>query len=290
MAVQQSKGFLGWAAVKKTGGQTSTGPALATIYSFPIAAVNPRNPVNTSYASVINAAGALSLKTAGKKTPSVSLRSIPLKSSFFTNIFLLSMIGGSTSYLDTNNNSDEYCVGVNNGSSTRYYELAKCSQVSFYQTAPGGPINMDMDWLAVYGDSELGTTTIATPSTDAGSTYDITKTDFNSTLDAVYSWRLTLMRPQAYQFECDGTQYSDTLQSGMIGGTFSYTTSPLSATVATTDITIKLGTAGSGVQLALKVNLDEKAEDVVSALGTRSITYTLINSSTGAYPATITSF
>ena len=288
MAVQQTKGFLGWCAIKKTGGQTSAGPALSTIYSFPIAAVNPRNPVNQSYASVINAAGALSLKTQGKKTPSVSLRNIPLKT-FFTNVFLQSVIGGATSYLDTSGNSDEYCIGINNGSSTRYYELCKCSQISLYQTAPGGPINLDMDWLAVYGDSELGTTTIATPSTDAGSTYDITKTDFNSTVDAVYSWRLTLMRPQAYQFECDGTMYSDTLQSGMIGGTFSYTTSPLSASVPSNQVTIKLGAAGGGVSIVCDLNLDEKAEDVVSALGTRSITYTLFKS-TGAYPVTITSF
>jgi hypothetical protein len=288
VATQQPKGFLGYCSLLKTAGQTGAGPALwssgAPTYSFPIGLIMPRNPDNFSYPAVVNAQGAPSVKVQGKYTPTVTLQGIPLKSSFCVPLLFNDLIGGSTSHLDTNNNSSEYTLVVHNGSSIREYQGSRCQMMSLYQTSEGGPILMDLQWLCKKGDQSTSGATA--PATDAGTLLDITKVTFASeNLTAVYNWRLTLMRPQGYNMQADGTLFSDDIQSGMIGGTFAYTTSPLSATIlaAATAMTIASSTP---VTMTIQVNRDEPAEDVAPALGRKSFSYTLIKSTAG-YPIAI---
>src|SRR5205807_2684211 len=72
-------------------------------------------------------------------------------------------IAAASSFLDSGGNSSEYAVGIHDGSSLRVYDGAKCAQISLYQSAPSGPILMDMRWVCIYGDSEKGAATV--PST-----------------------------------------------------------------------------------------------------------------------------
>jgi hypothetical protein len=286
VATQQPKGFLGWVGLKKEAGQTGAGPAVGTIYSFPTGRAQPRNPNNIGYLSTINAAGAVSVKVAGKKTPTVTIEGVPLKASFFTAQFVNSLIGGSSSYLDTNFNSDRYLIGINNGSTTRYYSGCMCQSIRIYWAAPGGPM-MDLQFIAVAGDSENSPGSITTPSTDGGTALGIADVDFNSTVDAVYSGSILIARPQAWQFEADGTLYSDTIQSGQVGGMFTYMTSPLASVVPSTSATVrfKISATPTYVTFALNLSQDETSEDVQAALGVNGRAYTLFNS--GLYPFTV---
>lgn len=295
MSVHKSKDFLTWVAVQKTAGQAT--PTVGSQFSFPVGALQPRNPVNFTYPAVINSQGAPSVKVQGKKTPSVTIVGLPLKTSWWTGAtglnFVSDLIAASTSFLDSNNNSSEYAIGVGNSSTvigTQVYDGGKCMQMSLYETAPGGGVTLDMGFLARYGDSEASVpTTFSTPSTDAGSLIDVSNVDFNSTADGVESWRLTLMRPQAYTMYCDGTIYSDALQSGAFGGTFTLTQASLATTIPSTTVTIKIGTTPNGISLVLNMQLDERVYDRAPSLGVITRTYSLIKSTAG-YPITISTF
>lgn len=288
MATQQPKGFAGYLSFLKTAGQTSPGPAVwttgAPTFTCPAGLIMPRNPDNFSYPGVINAQGAPTVKVQGKATPTVTISGIPLKSSFCTPTFFNDLIAAGSTYLDTNLNSSEYTIVVHNGNAIREYQGSKCQQLSLYQTAPGGPILLDMQWLCKKGDQSTSGATA--PAVDAGTLLDITKVTFSSeNITAVYDWRLTLMRPQAYNMQVDGTLFSDDLQSGMIGGTFVYTTSPLSATILSAGVSIAIASS-TAVTIAINVQRDDPAEDVVPALGRKTFSYTLIKSTAG-YPVAI---
>lgn len=297
MAYNQPKGFLGWgvAKVMTVGG---VNPIDNTEYKFPIPIVNPRNPFNITYVPVVNASAGPSVKVTGKRTPSCSLRGIPLKASFagapgttLGHVLLNGLIGGSATYLDANNNTAEFVLGLNNGNTTRYYESAKCTSLSLYQTAMPGPALMDLDFISIRGDSEGTSETVTTPTVDAGNLYDTTSVDFGSSPTAapVYSWRFTVLRPQAYQMACDGTLYSDTIQTGGIGGMFSFVTTPIGSVVPSTSVTIRLGASAAGIVITGNLSLDETAQDIAPSLGTQMHSYTLFNAA-GGYPFTFATY
>jgi hypothetical protein len=224
----------------------------------------------------VNAAESPVNFTQGKRTPTITFRAL-LKASWFLNPLISDLIGAST-YLDTSNNSSVYSVGINmgNGNATRVYDNFSCASITLSQESQGGNIVAEFTMVGIYGDTEKGSpATFSTPTTDAGTMLDITKVDFNSTVDSVYSWRMSLMRPQAYQFAADGTKYSDTIQAGMLGGTFQYVTSDLSVTVPSTTLTCKVGSAGAGIQFVAYVNLDETVLDLAPSLNARTISYTM---------------
>ena len=274
--MNQGKGYLGWVKLKKIGGQTSPGPALNTQTFIPTLITNPRNPLNFSYVPSVNAAQSPVNYVQGKRTPSVSFRAL-VKSSWFTNALISDLIGAST-YLDTNNNNSVYSIGINmgNGNATRVFDNFSCASITFHQEAQGGSIVAEFTFVGIYGDTEKSSpATFTTPTTDNGTMLDITKSSFNSTADAVYSWRMSLMRPQAYQFEADGTRYSDAIQAGMLGGTVQYVTSDLSTTVPTSSVTIQIGSVGAGVQFVSYINPDEIVMDLGPALNSRTISYTM---------------
>lgn len=270
----QPKGYRGWMALKKTGGQTAS-PTVGTVYTFPVGVITPRNPNNINYMPVCNRLALPSVKVAGKKTPSVGVPA-PLKASWHSAAFWNSFIGGSDSFLNAaaQYNTDEYGIGVNDGSDTRVYDGAHGVMFTLEQAAPGGVIMATLAWLARYGDSEAPTpTTFATAAPDTGALLDVTNVSFATATD-VHSWRLTVMRPQGYQMTADGTLYAATVEAGMLGGTLRLVQNK-KGTAPTTTETITIG----GVAFALALSADEMASDIPPSLVTMTNDYTFFGAS-----------
>lgn len=272
-SADRDHGFLGYLALKKTAGQGT--PAVGQQTNLMFGAVNPRNPNNIIYPSVVNKAGAASVRILGAKTPSIRIAGIPGKLSWLTPAFLNSLI----ILLDAANNSDEFGIGVHDGTGLRVYDGAKCAQVSIYHTAGGG-VFIDLDFICRYGDNEAPVpTTFSTPSTDGGDAYGSADFSYNSTASEVDLWRLTIQRGQAFNKYSDGTRYSDVIQSGMAGGVITLQQSPNAATVPTTAMTIDVGASTTGVRFSLALSEDEAVKDVMPALLAKTRSYSLFNSS-----------
>lgn len=279
--MRESRDFLGWASIKKLSGD-STGVSAGTQINIPSALVMPRNPNNVGYMPSINAQNSVSLKVVGKKTPSVAL-STYVKSTWFTAGLLKSLILDIDSDYDT----DVYSLGVNDGTTTRVWDSMRCNSITLSQAAEGGPISCDIGFTAIYGENEAAVpTTYTTATGDCGSLVDVAHVDFGAsgsvTADYVKGWTLSIIRPQGYVFEIDGTLYAADTISGMLGGALTLTQSPNATVSPSAAATIRIFTAGAvpsgtGVKLDMVTSLDEYIRDHRPTFGTTVRSYTLID-------------
>lgn len=279
-----SKPGEGWAAIKKTDGQTSPGPAIGTQTFIPVKAVNPRNPLNIMRGDTISYAQSIVNATSGKHTPSVVV-SAAAKTSWFTAAFLNSIIGGSSSYLDSNLDTDQYAVGmwepVKN--TVRVYDDIRFSTLAISYNAAGGDIMVTMSGPCLYGDSEKPSpTSFTTPTVDPGqnlNTSDVTIT--GATLGR--SFGITIVRGQGPQPFSNQTLYMSNVSTGKIGGIFTVEQSDTALTFATSTITIAIGS----VNFQFDLDLDESVLDFTTQFGTKYSNYAMSDLSAGTYPLTI---
>lgn len=272
----------GWAAIKKTDGQNS--PAIGTQTFIPVKAINPRNPRNRMRGDTISKAQSIVNATSGKFTPSVVV-SAAAKASWWTATFLNSLIGGSSSYLDANLDSDQYAVGMYApvANTTRVYDDIRWSTLAITYNAAGGDIMMTLSGPCLYGDSEKSPpTSFSTPTVDPGenlNTADVTISGF----DLSRSFGITIVRGQGQQPFSTGDLYMSNVSSGKIGGIFMLEQSPTAIAVPTTTISIVIGS----VTFDFDIDRDESVTDFTTAFGTTFRNFAMTDLVSGTYPLTI---
>lgn len=131
--------------------------------------------------------------------------------------------------------------------------------------------------------------------TDAGTLVDTSCIDFGSspTASHVESWRLTLVRGQAYEFFFNPGSYDpSSISSGMFGGTLEIVQSPNATTVPSSAFTVRIyptaadQIAGTNIigTIATKINLDVPSYNRNAGQGRVARMHTLIDTSAGGTP------
>jgi hypothetical protein len=282
-------GIFGSVILKKTAG-TAGAFVLNTQVGIPMASVQPIRARNISYPGCINATDSVSVSLAGNIMPAVSVRTY-MKPSFLTASLVNSLILATDAVTKL---SDEWAMQIKSQYVTRVYSKMKCAGIVFTQAAQNGPIAIDMQFVAIYGQDYSGTADDPSPptftafTTDAGAITNKSQVVFNATADQVKGWSLALSRIQAPQFSDTGVLFAEAISSGAFGGALSLSQAPTNTISPSSAITIQLGSAGAGIQLALNLNLDGEytPQDLGFLVGQRA--YTLANLSTGAIPCTVT--
>lgn len=284
MANTGLKQFLGAVSIIDTVGSLT--------YTVPSASASPRNPLNFGYPGLVNASGFPSTLVQGKKSPSITLSTVA-KASWFTATFLNNLLFT----LDSDNNTRNHTVVLYDNSGIQYgvadsshkgmrvYTGCRCTGVSLYQTAVGGPVGVDIGFAAITGESEdstVNSTSATIPSTSAGSLFNISQVAFSTSTAYVRSWRLNLVRGQGPQFYADGTLYANDIVSGMASGSLTVEQSPLGSDMGSAQ-TI---TFSSGPVFTLAFNKDESVQDFSIGLGNVMKAYTLFKSD-GTNPCSI---
>lgn len=275
------------------------------IFNIPVTSQNPSDPYNNLYPGVINASGFASCVTRGRNTPGGSF-STYLKNSWFkgavsgtvTFAQFMNTITGANGTLTTNKDTASFGVLMQDGNSSSYwhdkiFDAASFAGVSLYSSGAGGGIGMDFSFIATTGS---GSTTFGTSyATDYGTLVDGAGIDFggSATASSVESWRLTLVRGQAFEmFFNPGSYDPASISSGMFGGTLEIVQSPNAATVPSSAFTVRLyptaadQVAGTNLigTIATKINLDVPTYNRSAGLGRVARMYTLIDTGSGGTP------
>jgi hypothetical protein len=249
------KPYLGRIVMIKLAG---AGPlAVGAIVVIPYASAFPRNPKNNSYLTGVNSAGAVSGDVPGKKSPSLTLTTVVKTASFFTAAFLNSLILAT----DANGDTDTWAILLDDKYLPLVYDGSKCAGVRLQQISQGGPMALSLAFVSVYGDSEnpgtvFPATTFTATSVDAGQATDVSKITYGGTADLVAMLDLNLVRPQGHVFYDDGTLFPAGVASGIFAGSAEITQSLKFASSWGTSGTVKIGTVGAGVNIALLAKLD----------------------------------
>jgi len=284
--VNAAKDYLGSVILKKTAGSGSV--TVGTQFVIPSAMISANNPVNTSFPALINSDSSIRNATLGKRTPNITITTM-LKASFCSSALFNSLLFTS----DANHDTDTYAVILVDGEgNVRQFLGSKCAGISIACQGIGGPISIQFSFLSQYGDNDGSAVTYTAATPDPGYLTPVSLVDFNSTADGVTAFSINLLRAQGYVFYLDGTLFSAYVASGMFSGSLTLSQSPRATTVPTTGCTIKLGTAGSGIQVASALVLNAFKRDMAASLGSISNSYSLVDLSTSGtgVPCVITSF
>lgn len=279
-----SPDWAGWLQIKKTAG-AATNPAVNTAFALPSQMWQPRNPKNINRPSVVNAALYDTVRALGMKTPTSRLLG-PLKPSFWTLNFWNMLVANR----DSNFATDEYAIGGNNVIGTRVWDGMHTALLQLTHVASEGVVNISIDSVGIYGNNEKSTPTSFTPPSnpDAGQLIDITKVDYNSTMDLVVSWQLMVMIRLRWRPPVPGTVYSQGIACGPLRGTFVVEQSPTYSVSPSSAATLKIGSAGAGVQLAMLLDPDDDNQPQTTDEGTLIRSYTLMDTSSGGNPIVAT--
>jgi hypothetical protein len=278
------KDFLGYAALKKISGSGAI--TAGTQVNLPVTLVQPRNPMSISFPDVINSSAYRTVSLLDKKLPTLSLTTY-VKSNWLSANLLNSLIVT----LDGGYDTDVWSIAVaSEDKTTHVWDDARCSALRLSQSSYGGPLQMSLDFVATYGDSEKSSpatfTTPTAPST--GSLIDVAHVDFNNTASQVRGWTLNITRAQTPVYFIDGTYYSACIASGPLLGMLTLTQSASAVTVPSTAATIRIYTnpamppSGAKVTISMQLQLMELLRDYTPDLGVATRNYQLV--SLGAQP------
>lgn len=285
--VSESRDYQASVQIMKTAGSGS--PTTGTCWTLPSVQVACSNPTNISLPFLVNSDANVRNSVLGKKTPSVVITTV-LKPSFCSAALFNSLLFSS----DTNHDTDTFAIRITDGeSNVRVFSLAKCAGISISCQAVGGAIGIQLSFISVYGDTEgPAVTGWTTPAVDPGALTPISQVDFNSTANAVMGFSLALNKTQTYNFQVDGTLYAQAVQSGPFSGSLSIAQKPAATVVPTTGCTIKLGSTGTGIQIASALVLGAMVRNYVPSLGTMANNYAIADLTTAGpgQPVVITSF
>lgn len=288
--------FLGQAMVKWISG---TAASTTGELDIGFSRISPLNPDNNSYPAVVNATSYPSQAVPGKKTPSIGLTA-GYKASWAS----AGLFNGLIALVGTDNLTNKYAIGVKDDRSTslRTWDWSRCSMLQFSQTAGGGPVMVQMEFMSRWGDSEMpngstlfdgevtpSTTTFSGPATDAGQLIDTSKVGFTG-LTNVRSWTLTLLRGQVHNGYQDKTLYCKDIVSTMFSGVFSVDQDPNGTQVSNTgSVTIAIGPASTtgSITIAMSLKRDDHSYPEDVGLGNITSRYSLIDLSAGGSPCTI---
>lgn len=286
MSNHATKPGQGYFVIKKTAGVAS--PAVGTQTFIPVKAANPRNPRNISRSDTISKAASIVTATKGKFTPSCGFVA-PAKATWFTQLLLNSLIGGSAAFVDPNLDTDQYGMGMYEPvlNATRVWDDIRFAALTINYQAAGGDILVNASGPGVFGESEKGTpTSFSTPTVDFGQNYNTSDVVITGA-DQVRAFSFTLLRGQGQMMEADGTLYPITVASGKAGGLFTLEQSGTFGTTFTSTITIQIGPATTGVKFVFSLDLDELVTDFTTSFGTTVKSATMTDLSAGGYPFTI---
>lgn len=289
MSALTTKQFAGWGVLKKTD-PTSGGGAIAhdAEVTIPSMVFNPRDPYNNVYVPVVNKSAYPSTMVLGKHTPSVGIRTVA-RTSFVTKSYLESLLLTT----DANGDTDQWCIAMNDGVTTRKWGKSRCAALSLAGNGMGGPLALELGFLTA---DPASTESVSTPSTVVGTVLNSAMVDFGASTPptGIRSWRLNLLRGVAYDMFMGGkTLYPDDTSCGMLGGTLDLEFSPGGANIPSSTFTLRMytGTPASPtlhLTLALALNLDEPVLTVDTGFGNQVNTYTLIDTGAGGCPVTVT--
>jgi hypothetical protein len=295
MSANTSKQFIGFVIGKKTAGTGS--PAIGTYVYIPITGSRPRDPENNTYAMGPNKTAFPSLKTYGKRTPSLEFSTL-IKPSWASSVLFTSLIAS----FDANNDVDTWAWLLNDGTaaatwSNRVFDGCKGVGLKIAQSAQGGGIGLN---FACVAQSAQGVTSFSTATyvTDAGNTYDVSNIDYGgnftigglagsgTTADLVRGYSASVLRGGSYDFFFNGTLYPAATSSGMMGGMFQLEQSPLYSVSPGTSAIIRIGASSGGVvtpaiTATIKTSHDEDVLDLDAGFGDIFRGFTMIDTSAG---------
>lgn len=261
-----------------------------TTYVIPVATAVPQNPYNKGYPALANASGFPTIVNYGKRTPGLMISTV-LKQSWCTATFLNNLLF----VLDSWNNTREHAIILYDNSGIQYgncdashtgmriFTGGRCSMLTLFQNAAGGPIGVEMYFNCIAGESEADASVVNSfsptiPAASVGQVQDVTHTAFSTSGALVRSWRLTLVRAQGWQAYCDGSYFMAEVASGGFSGTFTVEQSPRGVGLGTGQvITIRKLDYTTHFTITTSWELDEPIQDFSIGLGNVVRSYTLIN-------------
>jgi len=268
----------------------------------PFARAMPRNPLNNAYPTAVNSSAFPSLVVLGKRTPMFTISAF-WKPNWCFQTFFNSLVLSRSAF----NNTNEFSIGLFDGSTQitygaghgvlagvagwRIFQECRCAGFSLYQSAQGGPIGVDLTFLATSGDSQgASSDSIATALAAISQTSnrndvqlsDIAATTFGGTFTNVRSWRLNASIGQGYVPFVDGSYFQDHVASGMFSGSLTMEIAPGGTQIATSGpATIKIAhvtaVTTSRTQFDVSVNRDDLQQDADVGFANRMLAYTLID-------------
>ena len=288
---------LGQLVFKKAVGEIVNGYTLTTEIGIPYTSCDVVEAQNNTYPGVANVSAGAVNSTRGKKLVSMSCVA-PAHSSWFLQKTINDWIGGTAGFLaattfDTSTwDFDRYEPVLGH----QRYTGGKLQGISVSYNAAGGPINVGMQWLAIYPAEEGAPATFATPTRVTGRDYD-TGDVTSSSLDLLRSFTWTAGRAQAPQPIADNTYFFTAITSHSLGGTLSVEQSPtasqgnqvaVAANTVVGTIVFQVGPVTTGVKFTNYVKRDSaRRGSPGNAPGTLFVDYSLEdegNVSTTGYP------